>query len=231
MIYDYRQSCVTCTNCGVVSRAHQIQSEQDTFENSKRISWIEQVGDVPTLGTGIGSDHRSSLVRMHQRLQTPQSRRASKITNMIDNMCSDMSMTTRISDCAKRCYYQINKRHKKKTKKDELLAAVCIAIACRQTSVSRSFKELAQRCNNVTRKELGRAFKTYTRLLKGVNTHFKIEEMVPRYTSKMGMAGKEQLFCEYVVKQVSVLDIVPVRFFPLKDKAINDFHKYCSNNI
>jgi len=128
---------------------------------------------------------------------------------MIEKLAEDMSMTTRIRNNAKICYHQINKKHKKKTKKDELLAAVCIAIACRQSSVSRSFKELAQRCSNVTRKELGRAFKTYTRLLTNVNTHFKMEEMVPRYASRLGMDGRDQLFCEYIVKQVSSHDIVP----------------------
>jgi len=169
------------------------------------------------LGTFIGSRdpdavRRNPLARLHRRIvDSPATRRIQKINTIIDDMAHKMQLTTRVTEAAKCCFHKIIRKDHKKTKKDELLAVVCVAIACRQVRVTRSFKELAGFCTNVTRKELGRAFKTYTRLLKTVNTHYDLTEMVPRFTAALGFSGKDMLLCEHVVRIISSNDIVPGR--------------------
>jgi len=78
---------------------------------------------------------------------------------------------------------------KKRIKKDELLAAVCILIASREAHIQFSYNDIASSCENVSGTEIGRKFKLYEReLCKGTERFLDLDRirfigMLDRFTS------------------------------------------------
>jgi transcription initiation factor TFIIIB Brf1 subunit/transcription initiation factor TFIIB len=230
MVHDSRTAMITCTTCGVVSR-FTIDSNRDTFLQSERLSGVSTDALVQATFLNIKgsqSKYLTVLQRTHQRVNGYSVRRATNIVNAIDALVDRMQLCDRIRVSSQGAYRELAATKPKKTKKDELLAAVCIAVACRHINVSHSFKELASCCQNVTRKELGRGFKNYVRVMRSAHKassssrrrpaaaaaayHGKsANEMMPRYASLLGMVWKQEKLCRHIIERAERDDLIPGR--------------------
>ena len=205
LIEDHKEGIVVCTRCSIVLN-RRFEPSRESFTDSERVSFLSNVDGVSS--TAI--EKCGSLQWAQQRSCVDAAeRRRIKIDKLIEELVQRIGLNERTSLTAKGFYRQILKHHPKKTKKDELLSIVCIAIACRTAGFTRSFRELSFYCTNVTRKELGRAFKTYSRVLQGFHSSFTIVEMVPRVASLLGFDFPDERLCIAVVNRCIRFDAIP----------------------
>ena len=217
-VIDSVQAHLVCTECGCVYKRCFVAPQRSTFMAKERASGMVSRGAHTNLTTFIASSSSAALPNMTTLQRTHQSatqphieRRRHKIWDAIDELAVRMGLHTRLVDVAKLITIEIHANYHKKTKKDELLAVVCVALACRRLSLPRSFQDLAGHCSNVTRKELGRAFKTFSRAIGTKTGHFHIEKMVPKFATSLGFRGADVLLCEHIAKTVHRHGLVPGR--------------------
>ena len=164
-----------------------------------------------TTYVGEGPTGSKKLYYAHQRLLSSSERRSVKICRVIDELSERIHLSERMREAAVRVFQTIQASKPRKTKKDELLAIVCIAIAGRRNGCPRSFKELSGHCNNVSIKEMGRGFKTYARMLSRKRDDATPHDMVPRFASMLDIQRSDVTLCMQLVRVAYRQDYVPGR--------------------
>ena len=192
-VTDYVQSMRVCTRCGVVSR-ELIRPQSDGFVASERSTVASA-----NIGSANSFNERTrTLARSEQRTRTPRERQTIKMRSVVEALAERLGLNTRLVEETQRVVLAVRRVHNRKVKKDELMAAACIAIACRTLRFPRTFKDVAQACGSVTTKELGRTFKVLSRALGGNHAHEQLRAMVPRFAATAGFKGGDVMLSEHV---------------------------------
>lgn len=203
-VIDYVQSHRVCTRCGVVSR-DLIPPQSDGFHASER-STIASAA----IGSTRSCDERTrNLARFSQRTRTPLERQSIKMQLVVQALAERMTLSLRIVEETNRVVLHVRRAYRRKVKKDELMAASCIIIACRRLGFPRSFADVACACDCVSTKELGRTFKTLSRAIGGNNAHEELRLMVPRFAALAGFVGGDVLLSEHIAAAAMQYGVVP----------------------
>lgn len=199
-----------CTNCGCVQK----NGAKVRKLGFKEESSLDHVASVPWQLNGGRMPAASQATTLHRTALKANHKTASKIQNRMRNLvkklkciCGTLEACKRIQERAMFIMFQVLKTSElKRIKKDELLCSVAIVFAAREARIQYTFREVAEACENVTRKEICRVYKTYERVLvkqasiasiASIATkldvdNVKFSPMIPRFGSMLGLDFLEQ---------------------------------------
>ena len=143
-----------CTDCGTVQGNCNDVTMGQTFANSQQNN---VTAHYQQLGGFVDKKFKITQQRVNQTCNSKAQNRMRNLTKKMDNIIHSMHICKRIADRASVLMYKSLENTKmKRIKKDELLAAVCIVLAAREARIQFTFREIAQNCENVTKKEICR---------------------------------------------------------------------------
>ena len=207
IVEDFKQGTLVCGNCGLIlSSIIDTRSEWRNFSGEQDPSRVGAPNDPllsrQNLDTMIG-DSKSSLQRAHQRSGNRSDYVVYSGFKDIENFADIMGLPKTIADIAKDLYRRCVEEHLAKGKNPEVVKAVCLFIACRQSGVSRTFKDLSSVCR-VELSILGKVFKQLQKSLNIQTTRVAgvaSEDHIPRYVSQLQLSSRvEKLASEIATK-------------------------------
>lgn len=175
---EFSSGDMVCTSCGLVvgERIIDTRSEWRTFSNDDQGNDDpSRVGDAPNLmidgdqlQTTIAFDGKGArnLSNLQNKVnQDKGSKALLQAYRDIASLTDSLSCGSQASNAAKHIYKLVEDHKALKGKSQEAIIAGCIFIACRQTGVPRTFKELHS-LTKVSKKEIGRVFKALETFLQ-----------------------------------------------------------------
>ncbi|KAK1844909.1 transcription initiation protein [Colletotrichum chrysophilum] len=187
LVEEFSSGDMVCGSCGLVvgERIIDTRSEWRTFANDDQGNDDpSRVGDAvnpllngsqleTTIAFGDGRDSKQ-LARLQNKSQNDKaSKSLMQAYKEIGAFCDSINLGKNVSDAAKHIFKLTYDHNFMKGKPQEAVIAGCIFIACRQTGVGRTFREIFQ-VTHVSKKEIGRVFKQLESFLQ------KIKEENPR---------------------------------------------------
>jgi len=205
-----------CTDCGIVNGT--CGNTGQTFDERQQNNVTEH---FQSLGGFVDKRYRMAQIRSNRMSNTKAQNRMKNLSKKLDNISNKMSLVKRISDRASILMFEsLENKEMKRIKKDELLASVCVVLAAREARIQFTFREIAEACENVTKKEIcrqvlcvtqyryasnmlfnsHRVYKQHERVLnKRANKknrldidQIRFEGMINRFTSILGIEWLEQ---------------------------------------
>ncbi|KAK5653935.1 hypothetical protein OQA88_7860 [Cercophora sp. LCS_1] len=171
LIEEFSSGDMVCTSCGLVvgERIIDTRSEWRTFSNDDQGNDDpSRVGDGPNpmfdgdqLQTTIAYEGKNArnLANVQNRInQDKSSKVLLQAYRDIQSLTDSLNCGSQASNAAKHIYKLVEDNKALKGKSQEAIIAGCIFIACRQTNVPRTFRELHS-LTKVSKKEIGRVFK------------------------------------------------------------------------
>jgi len=195
-----KEGDMTCTTCGEVASSHFMLTAP---------SFTTPSGYAPKKTSESASSFRHIRT---MNVNSQSENRENKIRGCIVSLVSDLSLGSELLvPRAMRIYNELVRRQCPRVKKDELLATACVFVALRQSNTPFSFNELVNRCNNVSKRELGRCCKRcYVFLQKEETSHTtaSVLDTVPRYASILGFNRLEIMLLKTLTKTVEKSGII-----------------------
>lgn len=231
LVDEYASGDTVCGTCGLVLQSHVVdtRSEWRTFsngdENNDDPSRVGAVANTLLNGSQLESfiafGQGNSIAKdLHRAQNKVANNKSNNILNaaykQIDAYCNAIHLSSRTSDSAKALFKAVEDEKAFKGKPQEAIIAGCIFIACRQTFVPRTFKEITG-LTQVAKKEIGRTFKALEKFYKktmaknpnilagGVvmatngyqaTSATKAEDVCGRYCSNLGLSMTISTICE-----------------------------------
>ena len=171
LIEEFSSGDMVCLSCGLVvgERIIDTRSEWRTFSNDDQGNDDpSRVGDGPNLmidgdqlQTSIAYDGKNArnLSNLQNKITQDKSSKALlQAYRDIAGLTDTLNCGSQASNAAKHIFKLVDDNKALKGKSQEAIIAGCIFIACRQTNVPRTFRELHS-LTNVSKKEIGRVFK------------------------------------------------------------------------
>ncbi|KAK0643368.1 cyclin-like protein [Cercophora newfieldiana] len=175
---EFSSGDVVCASCGLVVGARIIdtRSEWRTFSNDDQGNDDpSRVGDGPNLmidgdqlQTTIayeGKNARNLSNLQNKMTQDKGSKALLQAYRDISGLTDSLNCGAQASNAAKHIFKLVEDHKALKGKSQEAIIAGCIFIACRQTNVPRTFRELHS-LTKVSKKEIGRVFKALEMFLQ-----------------------------------------------------------------
>ena len=192
-VIDVAQNLRSCTRCGLVGPwvpPGTYGLDGLTYDARQQID----TGD----SSGSHIEGSSALTRAQRRSNTwsaPCQRRRQRLSTLVDELSYRLQSSERLRSDAKRVLRRLLDEHGvKRVKKDELLCAVSLCFASRALNAPYSFKEIAEKCAQVTKKEICRTFKLYERRLgkSRAVASLRTKHYLPRLGGHLGLSFREQ---------------------------------------
>lgn len=124
------------------------------------------------------------------------SRRERNVRKLIERIADRLQTSERVAGTATAYCRALFQSEVKKVKKDELIAAIMVAMSARHHRLPYTFKELSDGCNRCSRKEICRGVKVYARKFTSVvaydRTHMNYSAVLPRMCSALGFEWEQQ---------------------------------------
>ncbi|KAK3390776.1 cyclin-like protein [Podospora didyma] len=171
LIEEFSNGDMVCASCGLVvgERIIDTRSEWRTFSNDDQGNDDpSRVGDGPNqlidgdqLQTTIAYDGKNAKNLSHLQNKITQDKSSKTLLAAyrdIQSLTDSFNGGTQVSNGAKHIFKLVEDNKALKGKSQEAIIAGCIFIACRQTGVPRTFRELYS-LTKVSKKEIGRVFK------------------------------------------------------------------------
>ena len=190
-----------CKCCGVVQRRKKLPVVC-TFNESQTQQLVEPWQHPGSL---IQTDKNKTISRTSVQLfKTGMSKPKTRMYNLVkkmDTIVTNLECSERLHKRALNIMFMVlNMNTLKRIKKDELLCSVALVFAARECQIQYTFREIANACNNVERKEVCRVFKRYERVLsktcidmRRIDTEkVKFTPMIPRLGSYLGLDFLDQ---------------------------------------
>ncbi|KAI8612154.1 cyclin-like protein [Chytriomyces sp. MP71] len=228
IIENFRDGDLICGDCGLVlsGRVVDTRSEWRTFSDSdgddpSRVGASQDMllGDANTLeSTTIsrkdgGTNRAKDLSRIHNKL-ADQKKDNNLMTHArtISSMSERIGLSKQVVDSAIQLFRMSQSNKQIKAKPDEWVIAACICLACRQNSVSRTFKEICG-LTNVPKKEIGKVFKLDNKDAGNETQRAQIspESLIGRFAGDLELEGPVKAACIQVGKRVFERDILAGR--------------------
>ncbi|KAK3319081.1 cyclin-like protein [Apodospora peruviana] len=180
LIEEFSSGDIVCTECGVVvgARAIDTRSEWRTFANDDQGNDDpSRVGDAPNLM--IDGDQLQTTIAFEGKNARNLSHLQNKITQDksskvllaayrdIQSLTDSIGAGAQVANGAKHIFKLVEDNKAMKGKSQEAIIAGCIFIACRQTGMPRTFREIYS-LTKVQKKEIGRVFKQLESFLQKV---------------------------------------------------------------
>jgi transcription initiation factor TFIIB len=170
LIEEYSSGDMVCGSCGLVlDRIIDTRSEWRTFSGDDNGNDDpSRVGDAPNLmidgdqlQTAIAFDGKGARNLAHLQNKINQDKGTKALMNAyrdIQALTDSINAGTQVGNTAKHIFKMVEDKKALKGKSQEAIVAGCIFIACRQTNVPRTFREIYG-LTKVSKKEIGRVFK------------------------------------------------------------------------
>jgi transcription initiation factor TFIIB len=171
LVEETSQGDILCGSCGLVLSDKLIDtgSEWRSFANDDQGNDDpSRVGDGPNLmidgdqlQTQIAFDGKNArnLAHLQQKVNHDKGSKALlQAYRDIQSLTDSFNAGAQVANAAKHIYKQVDDHKALKGKPQEAVIAGCIFIACRQTGVPRTFREIFS-LTKVPKKEIGRIFK------------------------------------------------------------------------
>jgi len=171
LIEEFSSGDMVCTTCGLVvgERIIDTRSEWRTFSNDDQGNDDpSRVGDGPNLmidgdqlQTTIAFEGKNARNLANLQAKVTQDKSSKVLLQAyrdIQSLTDSLNCGSQASNAAKHIYKLVEDNKALKGKSQEAIIAGCIFIACRQTNVPRTFREL-HKLTKVSKKEIGRVFK------------------------------------------------------------------------
>lgn len=171
LVEEFSSGDMVCESCGLVVSERMIdtRSEWRTFSNDDQGNDDpSRVGDGPNLM--IDGDQLQTTIAFEGKNARNLSHLQNKLNNDkaskallaayrdIQSLTDSINTGTQVANAAKHIYKLVEDNKALKGKSQEAIIAGCIFIACRQTGVPRTFREIYS-LTKVSKKEIGRVFK------------------------------------------------------------------------
>lgn len=173
LVHDHAAGDLICSECGLVVEAHSVDetSEWRTFSNEAANTDPVRVGgpDNPLLTNGglttmIAPPTKGGASDFPGRRGwasqgSNPDRDLVTAFNAIGDMAERLGLVATIRDRANEIFKKVHDQKSIRGRSNDATYAACLYIACRQEDKPRTFKEIGAACNNVSKKEIGRATK------------------------------------------------------------------------
>jgi len=193
-----RENYRVCTECGTVQKqdcSRELQAQ--TFAQSRAQSIVEEYQQP---GTKLSKRYLHTMSRANRATLSKAQSRMKNLVHKLEDIVHSLQCCKMLSDRATSIMYRVLRDEKvKRIKKDELLCSVSLMFAAREAHIQYTFREVAESCVNVTKKEICRVYKRYERILSKVAQRRTIEvdvvrftPMIPRFATSLGLGFLEQ---------------------------------------
>ncbi|KAL0471716.1 cyclin-like protein [Neurospora intermedia] len=180
LVEEFSSGDMVCGSCGLVlgERIIDTRSEWRTFSNDDQGNDDpSRVGDGPNqlidgdqLQTTIAFDGKNGKNLSHLQNKITQDKNSKQLMQAyrdIQGLTDSINAGTQVANAAKHIYKLVEDNKALKGKSQEAITAGCIFIACRQTGVPRTFREIYG-LTKVSKKEIGRVFKQLESFLQKI---------------------------------------------------------------
>ncbi|KAK9453116.1 cyclin-like protein [Dipodascopsis uninucleata] len=233
LVENFSDGDMVCGSCGLVlgDRIIDTRSEWRTFANDDQgNSDPSRVGEaVNPLLNGSQLDtmisygapgnnaarelNRAQSKAVHDKKDTALQSAYAKISQM----CERYSLPKMVQDAAKEIYKIVEDNRKLKGKSQESIEAAAIFIACRQSGVARSFKEICL-LTKVPKKEIGRISKVMESILLANGSSLSsahaneqgyqavatnAEDLMNRFCSHLGLSTRVTSGAQYIARRAT----------------------------
>ncbi|KAK3323715.1 cyclin-like protein [Podospora appendiculata] len=211
LIEEFSNGDMVCSSCGLVlgERIIDTRSEWRTFSNDDQGNDDpSRVGDGPNLmidgdqlQTTIAFEGKNAKNLSHLQNKMTQDKSSKVLLQAyrdIQSLTDSINAGTQVSNAAKHIFKLVEDNKAMKGKSQDAVIAGCIFIACRQTNVPRTFRELHS-LTKVSKKEIGRVFKmleVFLQKMGGEDEVLKANVFNQQYTAK-GSTSAVELCARY----------------------------------
>ncbi|KAH6856341.1 cyclin-like protein [Chaetomium sp. MPI-CAGE-AT-0009] len=210
LVEEYSSGDMVCGTCGLVlDRIIDTRSEWRTFSGDDNGNDDpSRVGDAPNLmidgdqlQTAIAFDGKGAKNLAHLQNKINQDKGTKVLLQAyrdIQALTDSINAGTQVANTAKHIFKLVDDNKALKGKSQEAIVAGCIFIACRQTNVPRTFREVYG-LTKVSKKEIGRVFKQLESFLQKMGGEDKIAKATgysQQYTAK-GSTTADELCIRY----------------------------------
>jgi transcription initiation factor TFIIIB Brf1 subunit/transcription initiation factor TFIIB len=185
-IIDHRAGDLICVLCGTVNKEH-IQSvgyHTRTETNVRNVIAVPMRTYVGKRNDGKGSLLQRTLNKNHRQLQLSTDRQLQVLYENCEEIACRMNINKRLLNQAKGLALQFHARDGKPVKKNKVIAAACLCIACRRMGMGRSIKEFVQ-TGLVKKREMGYYLKQVSRFIQVATQGATPAMLLPRYANKL----------------------------------------------
>ena len=205
LIEDKKRGCYLCSSCGVVSKKY-IPSNKCTFNESKQLDTERAPLTVQTMGSNevLHKYHYKSIL-------TPLERKKIRVFKLIEIICENLHLLNNIRIKCEFIFNQVSKLScmKKRCKKESLLAAVTVYMACYNSIHPRSLKEVASASGGVSAPEIWKTFKLYSKDLRVPKKNISALTAVGRYSCLLGFKFKQEKFARDIYTYIQKHGCIP----------------------
>ncbi|KAH6635054.1 cyclin-like protein [Chaetomium sp. MPI-SDFR-AT-0129] len=185
LVEEYSSGDMVCATCGLVlDRIIDTRSEWRTFSGDDNGNDDpSRVGDAPNLmidgdqlQTAIAFDGKGAKNLAHLQNKINQDKGTKALLQAyrdIQALTDSINAGTQVANTAKHIFKMVDDNKALKGKSQEAIVAGCIFIACRQTDVPRTFREVYG-LTKVSKKEIGRVFKQLEAFLQKMGGEDKV---------------------------------------------------------
>ncbi|KAK4103440.1 cyclin-like protein [Parathielavia hyrcaniae] len=185
LVEEYSSGDMVCASCGLVlDRIIDTRSEWRTFSGDDNGNEDpSRVGDAPNLmidgdqlQTSIAFDGKGAKNLAHLQNKITQDKGTKALLQAyrdIQALTDSINTGTQVANTAKHIFKMVDDNKALKGKSQEAIVAGCIFIACRQTGVPRTFREIYG-LTKVSKKEIGRVFKLLEAFLQKMGGEDKV---------------------------------------------------------
>jgi len=235
LVEEFSSGDTVCGSCGRVlgERGIDTRSEWRTFSNDDQGNDDpSRIGDAANpllhgsqlqteIGFGDGGQRVRELSRAHNKSNHDKANKSLQAAySQIATLCDSQSISKPTAETAKLLFRVTDDAKLFKGKSQDAIIAGCIFIACRQHGQQRSFREIFK-MTNVSKKEVGRTFKTLEAFLQKNNKlptggkpvldtsgfatgqTTNAASLMPRACEKLGLDVQLQLIAEACAHQVT----------------------------
>ncbi|KAJ0099753.1 hypothetical protein Patl1_21720 [Pistacia atlantica] len=220
IVIDHRQGDRVCTECGLVLEACGIDetAEWRNFNDDNNDKDPNRVGSVmsPLLNHGnqlvtlISNPHKiadhSGDVLFSKRLHNPDTNLV-KGLDIIASMADSLGLVATIKNRADEIYVKVEEHKLCRGKKLNAILAACLFIACRESKLSRTLKELSTVADGVKVKEINKAIEVIKKQLEVHMGSVATVELVRRFCSNLGMKNQGVVAVQEAVTNAEEFDI------------------------
>lgn len=210
LIEEYSEGDIVCGSCGLVvsDRLVDTRSEWRTFSNDDQGNDDpSRVGEGPNLmldgdqlQTTIAFEGKNARNLSHLQNKVNQDKSSKALLAAyrdIQSLTDSINAGTQVANAAKHIYKLVEDNKALKGKSQEAIVAGCIFIACRQTNVPRTFREIYG-LTKVSKKEIGRVFKQLETFLQKMGGEAEVaQSMFTQQYQAKGSTSAVELCARY----------------------------------
>lgn len=193
LVEEFADGHICCASCGLVlsDRLIDTRSEWRTFSNDDQGNDDpSRVGDAPNLmingdqlQTKIAFEGANAKNLSHLQNKVTQDKSSKVLLQAyreIQSLTDSINAGAQVTNTAKHIFKLVDDHKALKGKSQEAIIAGCIFIACRQTGVPRTFREVYG-LTKVSKKEIGRVFKQLENFLQKMGGPDKLTAQASLY--------------------------------------------------